>query len=179
MPQVLTNQLFVVIVGCMCSTLLRLTRSVAPTVSLATTRYAMSCMPLPSCPTSDPSAELEPLGLVTSHPSLRPADILTSAALPGRLAALDVGVSSPDAAGAGDDCTHAMVVEKRRTYAPHLEALRRAGIQYQPMVWSSYGRAHVDAEVSPETRAALCGPADVSALFDVTVSAVIDALVPA
>ena len=40
----------------------------------------------------DPSAELEPLGLITSHPTLRPADVLTSAALPGRLAALDVGV---------------------------------------------------------------------------------------
>ena len=32
----------------------------------------------------DPSAELEPLGLIPSHPTLRPADILTSAALPGR-----------------------------------------------------------------------------------------------
>ena len=92
----------------------------------------------------DPSAEIEPLGLVPSHPTLRPADVFTSAAVYGRLAALDVGVSSPDAAGAGDDCTHAMVVEKRRTYVPHLDALRRAGIQYQPMVWSAYGRPHPD-----------------------------------
>eukprot|EP00973_Karenia_brevis_P080384 11152692-Karenia_brevis.AAC.1 len=34
----------------------------------------------------DPSAEIEPLGLIPSHPSLRPADVLSSAALPGRLA---------------------------------------------------------------------------------------------
>ena len=58
--------------------------------------------------TCDPSAELEPLGLISSHPTLRLADILTSAALPGRLAALDVGVASPDAAGAGADCTISM-----------------------------------------------------------------------
>ena len=52
----------------------------------------------------DPNAELEPLGLITSHPMLRLADVLTSAALLGRLAALDVGVTSPDAASAGIDC---------------------------------------------------------------------------
>ena len=62
-----------------------------------------------------------------------------------KMAALDVGVTSPDAAGAGDDCTHAMVVEKQYTYAPHLDAIRRAGMQYQPMVWSAYGRPHPDA----------------------------------
>ena len=49
----------------------------------------------------DPSAELEPLGLIPSHPTLRPAYILTSAALPSRLAALDVGVASPDAGCGG------------------------------------------------------------------------------
>ena len=95
---------------------------------------------------SDPSAELEPLGLITSHPTLRPADVLTSAALPGRLAALDVGVASPDAAGAGDDCTQSMVASKRGTYAAHLDALGQAGIQYQPVVWSAYGRPHPDAK---------------------------------
>ena len=62
----------------------------------------------------DPTAEIEPLGLVTSHPTLRPADVLTSAAS-GRLAALDVGVASPDAAGAGVDCTESMVLSKRHT----------------------------------------------------------------
>ena len=79
------------------------------------------------------------------NPSLRPADVLTSAAIPGRLAALDVGVASPDAAGAGDDCAQAMFVTKRGTYAAHLGELGQAGIQYQPMVWSAYGRPHPDA----------------------------------
>ena len=38
----------------------------------------------------DPETVSEPLGLIPSRPSLRPADILTSAAT-GSLAALDVG----------------------------------------------------------------------------------------
>ena len=63
----------------------------------------------------DPSAEIEPLGLIPSRPTLRPADVFTSAALPGRLAALDVGVASPHAACAGGDCTESMVTTKRST----------------------------------------------------------------
>ena len=93
----------------------------------------------------DPSAELEPLGLIPSHPTLRPADILTSAALPGRLAALDVGVTSPDVAGADADCTVSMVNTKRSNYAAHEDELRAEGIQYLPVVWSAYGRPHPDA----------------------------------
>ena len=38
---------------------------------------------------ADPTAATEALGLIPTAPTLRPADILTSAALPGRLAALD------------------------------------------------------------------------------------------
>ena len=90
-------------------------------------------------------AELESFGLITSHPTLRPADVLTSAALPGRLAALDVGVTCPDAAGAGIDCVESMVLAKRATYANHGDELRRAGITYQPVVWSAYGRPHPDS----------------------------------
>ncbi len=55
----------------------------------------------------DPEAAPEPLGLIPSCPSLRPADILTSAAT-GSLAALDIGVCSPEAAGAGLDCCAAI-----------------------------------------------------------------------
>ena len=43
----------------------------------------------------DPSAEIEPLGLVPSHPSLRPADVFTSAAVHSRLAALMWGLPVP------------------------------------------------------------------------------------
>ena len=67
---------------------------------------------LPLTHLADPSAAVEATGLIPSAPALRPADILTSAALPGRLAALDIGISSPDAAGAGDDCCAAMFQRK-------------------------------------------------------------------
>ena len=93
----------------------------------------------------DPSAEIEPSGLITSHPLLRPADVLTSAALLGRLAALDVGVASPHAVGAGVDCTVTMVQTKRENYAVYAGELSRAGIEYAPFVWSCYGRPHPDA----------------------------------
>ena len=93
----------------------------------------------------DPSAEIEPLGLIPSHPTLRPADVFTSAALPGRLAALDVGVTSPDAAGAGADCTVSMVATKQSNYSAHKAELEREGIEYLPVVWSAYGRPHPDA----------------------------------
>eukprot|EP00973_Karenia_brevis_P055294 7688033-Karenia_brevis.AAC.1 len=51
---------------------------------------------------ADPASELEPPGLIASHPTLRPADVFTSAAT-GRLAALDIGIVSPDATGMGND----------------------------------------------------------------------------
>ena len=45
---------------------------------------------------ADPASETEPLGLIPSNPALRPADVFTSAAAPGRLSALDVGICSPE-----------------------------------------------------------------------------------
>ena len=62
--------------------------------------------------TADPGAETEPEGLIASHPALRPADILTSAATSGRLAALDVGIVAPGASGSGSDCTAANAPDK-------------------------------------------------------------------
>ena len=97
---------------------------------------------------ADPSAAAETAGLIPSAPALRPADILTSAALPGRLAALDIGVTSPDAAGAGDDCCDAMQRRKRKQYQRHLHELEVVqDTAYRPMVWSAFGRAHPDAQV--------------------------------
>ena len=60
-----------------------------------------------------------------------------------------------------------LVVALRRTAAGSAE-------RESTVLW-----ADVPAEVSPETRAALCEPADVGALFEVTVAAVIDSVVPA
>jgi hypothetical protein len=93
----------------------------------------------------DPEANAEPVGLAPSHPSLRPADILTSATSCG-LAALDVGVCSPEATGAGLDCCEAMYRRKLHNYRGILPELQARGIRYLPMVWSSYGRAHPEAE---------------------------------
>ena len=56
---------------------------------------------------ADPSAEKEPEFLIPSRPRDRPADVLTSA-VPGCVAALDVGIASPAAAAAGDDAAQAM-----------------------------------------------------------------------
>jgi hypothetical protein len=91
---------------------------------------------------ADPTAELEPLGLIPGHPTLRPADVFTSAAVPGRLSALDVGICPPDSAAAGDDCTESMRLRKLNDYSSHLGALERQNIEYRPMVWSAYGRPH-------------------------------------
>lgn len=86
-------------------------------------------------------------GLVPSAPALRPADILTSAALLGRLAALDIGVTCQEATGAGEDCCDAMYRRKRLAYAQHLRELEEAqDVAYRPMVWSAFGRAHPEAE---------------------------------
>ena len=95
---------------------------------------------------ADPSTSVETVGLIPSAPALRPADIFTSAAIPGRLAALDIGVTSPDAAGAGDDCCEAMFRRKIADYAPHFAELAEQDIVYKPLVWSTFGRAHPETD---------------------------------
>ena len=91
---------------------------------------------------ADASAEKEPVGLIPSHPLLRPADVLTSATTDGRLSAMDVGICSPDAADAGEDCTDTMRQRKLQDYGPYLCELEAQGITYTPMIWSCYGRPH-------------------------------------
>ena len=90
----------------------------------------------------DPGAETEPLGLIASRPALRPADILTTAAHSGRLAALDVGIVAPEASGSGLDCTAAMYATKHARYASYRDELDRSNVLYMPMVWSAFGRPH-------------------------------------
>ena len=99
---------------------------------------------------ADPATTAETRGLIPSRPLLRPADFLCSAAFPGRLTALDIGVCSPDAAGAGDDCCDAMYNRKRNDYKHVLDELEnQEKILYRPLVWSMWGREH------PETTFAL------------------------
>ncbi len=88
----------------------------------------------------DPSSEHEAPGLIPGT-RLRPADVLTGALGHG-LTALDVGIASPDAQHAGDDCRATMYAEKVAYYAPHGDALDRQGIDYQSLIWSAYGRPH-------------------------------------
>ena len=94
---------------------------------------------------ADDATEKEPEDLVPSRPRLRPADILSPAAVPGRLAALDVGVASPFAQAAGLDAAASMFARKvaeRESIAPELAA---QNIVYQPIVWTTFGRPHEGA----------------------------------
>ena len=94
---------------------------------------------------ADPRARIKDESLIPSRPTLRPADILTSAAFPG-LSALDVGVISPDSAHAGDDCCEAMRKKKCEDYGPYLEELVQNGVKYQSFIFSAHGRAHLETE---------------------------------
>ena len=94
---------------------------------------------------ADPGALLEPLGVVPSAPTVRPADILCTAAIPGCTTALDVGIASPDAIGAGPDCCEAMFQREIGNYADHLAELEAKGVRYLPFTVSCYGRLHPEA----------------------------------
>jgi len=94
----------------------------------------------------DAGAETEPEGLIPSHPRLRPADLLTGAFHNGRLAAVDVGVICPSAAGAGLDCVATMEHRKRERLAPFEAELHAGGSEYHPFAISCWGRLHPAAE---------------------------------
>ena len=125
----------------------KLTRSMLRLAGSHQGHYNVRDYILPLAHLADSSTAVEALGLIPSAPALRPADLLTSAALPGRLAALDIGITSPDAAAAGDDCCQAMYDRKRHDYRQHLQELEAQDITYRPMVWSAWGRAHPETVV--------------------------------
>ena len=94
----------------------------------------------------DPSTELEPTGPVDSRPALRPAVVLTGVSDPsGRLAALGVGIISPAAQGAGEDCVQTMVDRKATRMDRYRDELEQAGTEHRPTAFSCYGRPHGDA----------------------------------
>ena len=90
---------------------------------------------------ADPASEWEPTDLVPSRPWARPADVLTPAAITGRVAALDVGVTAP-AAARGEDATEQMFRRKLREREPERPELESQNIVYRPVVWTCYGRPH-------------------------------------
>ena len=100
---------------------------------------------------ADSNADTEERELIPSAPTLRPADIFSEAAIPGCRAALDVGVTSPNATGAGADCCEAMFQTKLDFYRPHFAELSAQDIRYMPLVFSSYGRMHPQAQANLET----------------------------
>ena len=89
---------------------------------------------------ADPSVTTEPRGLTTL--TSRPADIFTTAAVPGRSAALDVCIASPNAAAAAGDAAQAAFSRKLRRYRSEIRELRSAGIVFRPLVWTADGRPH-------------------------------------
>ena len=89
---------------------------------------------------ADPSVCTEPRGLTSTQS--RPADIFTLAAVPGRRAALDVCVASPNAATAAGDAAEAAFKRKLRRYRREVRELAAAGISYRPLVWTANGRPH-------------------------------------
>ena len=94
---------------------------------------------------ADPGTDTEVPGLCPRAPTLRPADILSKAAHPTQIVAVDVGIRAPHASTAGDEPLESMRSDKIIKYAPHLEDLRVQGIIFQPAIFSAYGRRHPSA----------------------------------
>ena len=55
---------------------------------------------------------------------------------------MDIGIASPHAQRAGEDCCETMRQRKLDTYAAHIPALHNMGINYIPAAFSTYGREH-------------------------------------
>lgn len=93
---------------------------------------------------ADPSSETEVRALFPDAPTLRPADIYTCAALPGRMAALDIGICRPDVCKAGEDRCDSMYRDKIKRYNQFLVGRTGPGFDYCPLVFSCYGRVHLE-----------------------------------
>ena len=89
---------------------------------------------------ADPGVTTEPRGLTSTQ--ARPADIFTTAAVPGRSAALDVCIASPNAAAAQGDAAEAAFRRKLRHYRNVIPELRRAGVAFRPLIWTADARPH-------------------------------------
>ena len=82
----------------------------------------------------------DPGGLTVSQS--RPADIFTTAAVPGRSAALDVCLASSTAGAARGDAAQAAFDRKLSCYRNEIVELRQQGIHYRPLIWTADGRPH-------------------------------------
>ena len=94
---------------------------------------------------ADPGSEMEPVHLVRSRPMDRPADVLSTA--PGRLSAMDVGItSSATASAVGEDAAEAMWARKTAEREGIRTELDEIGVTYTPIIWTNHGRAHPEAD---------------------------------
>ena len=89
---------------------------------------------------ADSNVSTEPQGLTSTME--RPADIFTTAAVPGRSAALDLCIASTNAASARGDAAEAAFRRKLRHYRDAIPELAEAGIAFRPLVWTADGRPH-------------------------------------
>ena len=88
----------------------------------------------------DPTSSTEPYGLLPSWPSRRPSDVLTAAIEVDGYTAIDIGVASPWTARGGADAAGELRLEKLRKATPWLQELREAGIEYEPLTATTFGR---------------------------------------
>ena len=102
--------------------------------------YAVVSTVVDGLVTVDPGVRTEVSGLVPSAD--RPADILTTAGVPGASTAIDVTIAAPDAKAAGKDACATAFRRKMTRYHHYFPTLRRQGVIFRPMVWSAEGRAH-------------------------------------
>ena len=89
---------------------------------------------------ADPGITTRPRGLTETQS--RSADLFTTAAVPGRSAALDVCVASSNAAAARGDAAQAAFDRKLSFNMHEIPDLRNQGIHYRPFVWTADGRPH-------------------------------------
>ena len=101
----------------------------------------------PSLSTEKPAAPLKPL-VGTTHafvPSWAADPGITTertAAVPGRSAALEVCVASPNAAAARGDAAQAVVDRKLSNFRNEIPDSRNQGIHKRPLVWTADRRPH-------------------------------------
>ena len=112
------------------------------TCSTAETTRGHACVHAVVCglKLADPCITTEARGLTATQS--RPADIFTTAAVPGRSAALDVCVASSIAAAARGDAVQASFDRKLSNHRNEIPDLRNQGIHYRPLVWTADGRTH-------------------------------------
>ena len=78
-------------------------------------------------------ARTEPGGLTNTD--IRPVDVQTAVAVPGRSAALDVRAASSNTAAAGVDVAEVMFRRKFPRYRRDIPQPAAVGIVYRPFTW--------------------------------------------